>query len=528
MHARNIFNYLKVILAIITMVGVTIGVCNFINIVLANFITGDSAWILKTGEYILQNKTIPAGDIFSWTKAGEPIVLYQWLFMILTAGLENIIGRAFMLKSFISLYILAFAVLPLVHAKRNYISPWLVIIMATPLIFMLLPAFTLRPQAITCLFLVLQYILIFEVKENRLSFKTASISLLIIYLLWANIHTGVILGLCLFLCQALGDLLEYKRIYKVSVPQFNQPILFSRYLLLISLCFVVSLINPYGIGIYTHLFNISQQTEVNSYITELSGSNYPVLLMLLPLVLVILLKKLKYTCSGQNFLILIGFFVFAILSLRGFLFLALFYCLLMPVILHNMLSSELDNNKSVVKSFLLEFKFLSRAIIFGLIIGSIICLFKLIPAQANLGACYKYKEGISFYKLYLKELENKDVKLFNDDEVGSCLILAKEQDEESKYIKVSLDTRFDFYDEYALEAINLLFSKQEDIVAQFDKYCTEKEIDYILISKKSQLAQKILQDERFSFLYEDKYLVFVKREGLFNDAFQWADLQLGE
>lgn len=528
MQARNIFDYIKIILAIVLMIVVAIATCGFISRVLESLITGDSAWILKTGEYIIANKTIPAGDIFSWTKAGESIVQYQWLFMLLIAGIEDIIGRGSMLKLFTLVYLIAFVGIPLIHAKRNFVSLWFIIILALPLIVMLQPLFTLRPQVITCLFLVLQYILIFEVKENRLSEKKAFIALVVMYLFWGNIHTGVVLGLCLFLLQALGDLIEYKRIYKVSIPQFNQPVLFSRYLILILVCFLASLINPYGIGIYTHLWDIAQHQQVNQYILELKGNNFPILFLLLPVLLIIILRKLKYTCSGQNILILLGFFLYAICSLRGFLFLSLFYCLLMPMILNNVLSSELDNNKSKIKQFLLEFNFLNKPIVYGLILGCILCILKPVPAMAQYGSCSKYKNGIDFYKLYAKETAQDTIKLFNDDMIGSCLILLKGDSEEEKNLKVSFDTRFDFYRDYALEVTNILFSKEEDIVESFDKYCKDREINYVLLSKKSPLSRKILQDERFSFLYEDKYLVFVKREDLFNSAFQWSDLKLGE
>jgi hypothetical protein len=43
----------------------------------------DYFWHLKTGEYIVANAALPAGDIFSFTKEGQPWVLHEWLFEVL-------------------------------------------------------------------------------------------------------------------------------------------------------------------------------------------------------------------------------------------------------------------------------------------------------------------------------------------------------------------------------------------------------------------------------------------------------------
>ncbi|HTO83896.1 MAG TPA: hypothetical protein VMQ73_16775, partial [Methylomirabilota bacterium] len=54
--------------------------------------TEDFAWLWRTGELILTERRLPAGDPFSWTGADRPLVLYQWLFMALVAGVRQLAG----------------------------------------------------------------------------------------------------------------------------------------------------------------------------------------------------------------------------------------------------------------------------------------------------------------------------------------------------------------------------------------------------------------------------------------------------
>ena len=66
------------------------------------FLVEDSIWILETGKYIL-NHGIPSTDIFSWTLADKPFIVYQWLFEVLVAFFDQSFGREVMIKIFILL-----------------------------------------------------------------------------------------------------------------------------------------------------------------------------------------------------------------------------------------------------------------------------------------------------------------------------------------------------------------------------------------------------------------------------------------
>ncbi len=60
-----------------------IGIIVFVLLTAAPLKDPDYFWHLKTGEYIVAHAGLPAGDIFSFTRAGQPWVLHEWLFEVL-------------------------------------------------------------------------------------------------------------------------------------------------------------------------------------------------------------------------------------------------------------------------------------------------------------------------------------------------------------------------------------------------------------------------------------------------------------
>ena len=41
-------------------------------------------WHLRVGQDIWQNKALPTVDTYSYTRAGQPFVVHEWLFELLT------------------------------------------------------------------------------------------------------------------------------------------------------------------------------------------------------------------------------------------------------------------------------------------------------------------------------------------------------------------------------------------------------------------------------------------------------------
>src|SRR5687767_2616448 len=54
----------------------------------------DTWWHLRTGEYILQSRTVPLTDPFSHTKGGQPWIDHSWGSQVLMVGFYKLFGGA--------------------------------------------------------------------------------------------------------------------------------------------------------------------------------------------------------------------------------------------------------------------------------------------------------------------------------------------------------------------------------------------------------------------------------------------------
>src|SRR5579864_2222806 len=52
----------------------------------------DTGWHVRTGEWILQNGRIPATDLFSFTKFGQPWFAWEWLSDVSMAAVHRHFG----------------------------------------------------------------------------------------------------------------------------------------------------------------------------------------------------------------------------------------------------------------------------------------------------------------------------------------------------------------------------------------------------------------------------------------------------
>src|SRR6266542_6256432 len=53
---------------------------------------GDTGWHIRTGEYILDNLRVPAVDLFSFSKPGEPWFAWEWGADVIFAALFRFAG----------------------------------------------------------------------------------------------------------------------------------------------------------------------------------------------------------------------------------------------------------------------------------------------------------------------------------------------------------------------------------------------------------------------------------------------------
>src|SRR5690348_15733661 len=52
----------------------------------------DTGWHIRTGQWILAHRSVPAQDMFSFSKPGAPWFAWEWLSDVVLAGLNSVGG----------------------------------------------------------------------------------------------------------------------------------------------------------------------------------------------------------------------------------------------------------------------------------------------------------------------------------------------------------------------------------------------------------------------------------------------------
>jgi len=150
----------------------------------------DWAWQVRTGELIVQTGTLRISDTFSYTIHGTPLHDFEWLYEVilyLTWSTFGIGGLKFLkvLVIFTPLCLVAW------RLKAGGVK-WHGIFLSLALaVFVLTPAWNLRPLYITTIGLLLMAGLLHDHCTGRKPLPWWSI---LVMLLWGNMHPGVITG----------------------------------------------------------------------------------------------------------------------------------------------------------------------------------------------------------------------------------------------------------------------------------------------------------------------------------------------
>ncbi len=205
----------------------------------------DFFWHLKTGEWILQNGSIPLEDIFAHT---SPETYTKWeRFTLSSYWLGQVIYALFYLAGgmggiVVLRFIIAFIVM-YVMLKRNQRD--LIFYLGLLMIFMvgLLSLFPLeRPHAFSFLFFVILIYIFEKLKEGESLYQGNAVYFLFpfIMLVWANLHGGYILGLGLILLFILCEGLKFLH---PSLRPLDKKV-YNKLLIAGMLGIVFSLVNP--------------------------------------------------------------------------------------------------------------------------------------------------------------------------------------------------------------------------------------------------------------------------------------------
>lgn len=289
-------------------------------------ITGDDDvfWHLATGRYIVETNTVPSTDIFGYVTQGQEWMPFEWGWDILTYGLYNIGGYTSLLifRTFIFLVIFF---LFLIILRKFKISYTLIFLFLTLLTFGIIDRLTPRPHIISLLFfIILLYIIInykyFERENYKILFFIP-----LIFLVWANMHMGIIAGLFLFGIFVLSEIIIFFKPQKFSSKEIiplSKPELYRLILIFIA-SILVMFINPNSFDTYLYAYSHTKMklletiNEWRSPFDEMFGSGfvttiYKIFLFSGVLVLYYAIKKKDLFAA----LVFIGFAIYSVRAVR--------------------------------------------------------------------------------------------------------------------------------------------------------------------------------------------------------------------
>ena len=225
------------------------------------FFDGDTGLHIRVGDYILAHHYVPAQDPFSFSKAGQPWIAFEWLSEVAFSFLNS----AFGLKGIALLcgiIITALVTVLLLHTLWRGANG----LIAMALVLMTLNAtnihFHARPHLFTLLFLSIAAWMIAADRRR----PSAAIWLLVpLTVVWTNLHGGFFIFLSLLPLLAAGAALEACLFPEIRDGRKSDAL---RYGALSVACGFASLVNPYGWRLHAHVFEVVSAKWVMDLVDE--------------------------------------------------------------------------------------------------------------------------------------------------------------------------------------------------------------------------------------------------------------------
>jgi hypothetical protein len=232
----------------------------------------DTGWHIRAGEWILANHRAPTLDMFSFTKPGQPWFAWEWLSEILFAKLHTFGGLHLIVMFSILLLAGLYGALYLLMRQRS--SP----VVATAVLLVTVACSSIhwlaRPHLFTLLFQVFFYAILHRVSQGRT--RIAGIPALailpVLTAVWANLHSGFVVGIVMAAAYGAGELCravflpggDWRREWEKARP----------FLLCAGACTLASLINPYTYHLYTHMAEFLRDPWKGDHILEYFSPNF--------------------------------------------------------------------------------------------------------------------------------------------------------------------------------------------------------------------------------------------------------------
>lgn len=273
----------------------------------------DLFWHIETGRFIIDNKYIPSTDVFSFATYGEKWIPFEWGLDVITFLIYDNFGftALYVFNGIIILTI--FALLFILLRKFDFSIPFIITLL-TILALGIKYRLGIKPHMFTYLFLVLLLYILLNVKYFNVSKKILYI-IPFIFIIWANLHMGVLGGILLLFIFLVSEFLNYKKYLSHK----------KDYLITLLVVFILSLfalfINPHGYNTYIYSYEHTQMKMLNEIYEWYSPFNKVFMGKLFNLIYILFIISgiivIRYSFKKKDYLPALIYIVFAFYSFRA-------------------------------------------------------------------------------------------------------------------------------------------------------------------------------------------------------------------
>jgi hypothetical protein len=466
----------------------------------------DTCWLVALGQHIYQHASLPTVDPFSWTLTSEladrqPYIAYQWLSALILAAINKIGGASALLYFTAITIVISFIMVPLAAAKVLRISPLLVALAASVAISAGSFHFPCRPEIFSYFFLSVLIATVVKIGESKgyLPFFAYGFSATLFFAIWANLHTGFVIGLIVLAVAALTT---------------------CRLPLLASLLggLVGSMITPYGVNLWQYLPHLffSQANKYNLELFPLTAYElwsfdflaFDIIgLALLVGLILDIATQVNHKIKHQRFspqifnhllwliLSLASFFValqsrrmvpFAALTAMGFVYQFL-------ITHREFLSKWSQGSLQTIKSRY----YLIPLLLAIMGVNTAISLFQAALPSSTFGFV------VPKAALELITKARPEGRLLNDPQYGDVMVLA-----DGEKAQVFIDTRFDVYG----DKITLDYWQMANCRGPWQKLLEQYQIGWVFFSPRAPIVSKLAHDSAWQTVFKDEdAVILVKR-----------------
>jgi len=462
----------------------------------------DFWWHLRTGQYILETRSIPHTDMFSNVKFGSEWVTHEWLSEIVMYSIYRVLSCSGLIAFFSAIVAACFWITfkrSELRAPNAYVAGLALLIGAGATI----PTWGVRPQMFSMLFAAA---FLWILDRYILNQKKRIIWWLIpATILWVNMHAGFPVGLVLMLLTIVGVALDGYLLQKLSPAEIWEST--RRLFVVWILCLGAVAINPNGTRLFSYPLETLRSRSMMQYIQEWRPPDFqdP---MFLGLIVLILVTFCALTVSGtralpSDLLMLSATLAGTLRSGRNVPFFALVATPILASHLWTRLAPHITAGGSVSKDRG------DKGIAQGNVVISVLLLVVLPIVAAgvrlrNSSRMQPLVEARDFPKAAVEFLNDRNLPqpIYNEYHWGGYLIWRLYP----RY-HVFIDGRADVYGDQLIDDFFKMHDGAKDWRTLLDHYG----IQSALISPNTAIASLLRDDKNWQNVFEDQQIVIFER-----------------